>query len=162
MVEHVDIFYLLAEIAIAVAGFAGVATVFGGREKRFRDAELLRLRGLFQLSALVLTGCFGIASIQAAGLSNEQTMSFVSMILTVAYGLVAIDVPLKAIRLYRKKETTVTLGALITACLLYVFGLPLLITNAFLLRQEWPLILLFSLSILTSIWQFYRLVTKVN
>ena len=162
MIGHADTFYLLAEVAIAVAGFAGVATVFGGREKRFRDAELLRLRGLFQLSALVLAGCFGIASGQAAGLSNEQTMSLVSMILVVAYGLVVMDAPVKAIRLYRKKETTVTLGALIAAWSLYVFGLPLLTINAFLLRHEWPLILLFSLSILQSIWSFYRLVTKVN
>lgn len=162
LIEHADTFHLLAEIAIAVAGFAGVATVFGGREKQFRDAELLRVRGLFQLSALVLVGCFGIASIQAAGLPSEQTIAFVSMILIVAYGLVAIDTPLKAIRLYREKETTVTLGALIVACSLYVFGLPLLIANALLLRQEWPLIVLFSLSILTSIWSFYRLVTRVN
>ena len=162
MIEHADTFHLLAEVAIAVAGFAGVATVFGGREKQFRDAELLRVRGLFQLSALVLAGCFGIASCQAAGLSNEQTVSLVSLILIVAYGLVMLDAPLKATRLYRKRETTVTLGALTAAWSLHVFGIPLLITNAFFLQQEWPLILLFSLSILQSIWSFYRLVTKVN
>ena len=163
LIEHADTFSLFAEVAIAVAGFAGVATVFGGREKRFRDAELLRLRGLFQLSALVLSGCFGIASCQAAGLSNELTMILVSMTLIVAYGLVAMDAPVKATRLYReKKETTISLGALAGAWSIYVFGLPLLTINAFLLQQEWPLILLFSLSILQSIWQFYRLVTKVN
>lgn len=162
MIEHADTFSLLAEVAIAVAGFAGVATVFGGREKRFRDAELLRLRGLFQLSALVLSGCFGIATCQAAGLSNELAMILVSMILIVAYGLVAMDTPVKATRLYRKKETTISLGALAGAWSIYVFGLPLLTINTFFLQQEWPLILLFSLSILQSIWTFYRLVTRVN
>lgn len=84
------------------------------------------------------------------------------MILVVAYGLVVMDAPVKVIRLYRKKETEVSLSALRTAWSLYVFGLPLLTINAFSLRQEWPLILLFSLSILQSIWSFYRLVRKVN
>jgi len=162
LIEYIDTFHLLAEIAIAVAGFAGVATVFGGREKQFRYAELLRIRGLFQLSALVLTGCFGIASLDAAGMSNEQTISFISIILVLAYGVVALDAPLKAIGLYRKEESTVTVGALITVWLLYVFGLPLLVANFLVIRQEWPLILLFSLSVLVSIWSFYRLVTRKN
>lgn len=153
---------MLAEIAIAVAGFAGVATVFGGREKRFREAELLRLRGLFQISALVLIGCFALASINAAGMYNEKTIALVSMILLVAYGLTLLDVPLKAINLYREKSSTVTVGSLVAAFSLYVLGLPLLMINVFFLRQEWPLILLFSLSILQSIWQFYRLITKEN
>ena len=56
MIEHVDTFHLLAEIAIAIAGFAGVASAFGGRDKQYRDAELLRIRRLFQISAIVHLG----------------------------------------------------------------------------------------------------------
>ena len=162
LTEQVDTFHLLAEIAIAIAGFAGVASVFGGREKQYRDAELLRIRGLFQLSALVLVGCFGIALFDAAGISNEETISLISMILVLAYGLVALDAPLKALKLYGDSGSTVTTGSLVTVWSLYVFGLPLLLANLLVVRQAWPLILLFSLSILVSIWSFYRLVTRVN
>lgn len=162
MIEHTATFHILAEVAIAIAGFAGVASVFGGREKQYREAELLRIRGLFELSALVLIGCFGISVVQAAGMSKPEAISFVSLVLILAYGLVVLDVPLKAIKLYRKRESTVTVGALITAFSVYVVGLPLLGVNMLLLRQEWPLILVMSLSILQSIWSFYRLVTREN
>lgn len=72
MIEHVDTFHLLAEIAIAIAGFAGVASVFGGRERQYREAELLRIRGLFEVSALVLLGSFGISVVQASGMFHQS------------------------------------------------------------------------------------------
>jgi hypothetical protein len=162
LIEHIETFHLLAEIAIAIAGFAGVASVFGGREKQYREAELLRIRGLFELSALVLIGCFGISVVQALGIPKQQAISLVSLILTVAYGIVVLDVPMKATKLYRKRESTVTVAALVTAFSVYVIGLPLLLANTLVLRQEWPLILVMSLSILQSIWSFYRLVTREN
>lgn len=162
LIEHVDTFHLLAEIAIAIAGFAGVASVFGGREKKYREAELLRIRGLFQISVLVLLGGFGISVLQASGMSNQQAISLISLVLIVAYGMVFLDVPLKAIRLYRTRGSTVTVGSLVIALSVYVFGLPLLVANLLVIRQEWPLILLLSLSILQSIWAFYRLVTREN
>jgi len=162
LIEHLDTFHLLAEIAIAIAGFAGVASVFGGRERRYGEAELLRIRGLFELSALVLLGSFGISVVQASGMSSQQAISLVSVVLIVAYCMVFLDVPLKALKLYRKGESTVTVGALVTAISVYVFGLPLLAANLLMIRQEWPLILILSLSILQSIWSFYRLVTREN
>jgi hypothetical protein len=162
MIEHLDTFHSLAEIAIAIAGFAGVASVFGGRDKQYREAELLRIRGLFQMSALVLLGSFGIFVGQASGMSNQQTISLVSLVLIVAYGMNILDVPLKAKRLYRTPGSTVTVGALVILFSLYIFGLPLLVANLLVIRQEWPLILLLSLTILQSIWAFYRLVTREN
>lgn len=57
-------------------------------------------------------------------------MSLDSMILVVAYGLVVMDAPVKTIRLYRNKETEVSLSALTKAWSLHVFGLPLLTINA--------------------------------
>jgi hypothetical protein len=162
LIHHIDTFHLLAEVAIAIAGFAGVASVFGGRDKQYRDAELLRIRGLFQLSALVLAGCFGVASFKAAGMSHEATVSLVSMILMVANGLVALDAPLKALKLYGRNGSTVTVASLVIVWSLYLVGVPLLAANLLFIRQEWPLILLFSLTVLVSIWSFYRLVTRVD
>lgn len=160
MIEHIETFHLLAEVAIAIAGFAGVASVFGGREKQYREAELLRMRGLFQLSALVLIGSLGISVFEASGMRDQQAVSLVTLMLIAAYGSVVLDVPVKAIRLYQKKESSVTIAALVTAFSVYVIGLPLLAANLLIIRQEWPLILLLSLSIFQSIWSFYRLVTR--
>jgi hypothetical protein len=162
LIEHADTFHLLAEIAIAVAGFAGVATVFGGRERSFTEAELLRLRMLFQLSALVLLGCFGLASIAAAGVPIEESVLIVSITLLLFWLCVSMDVPLKAIKLRRKNGSTVTPGSLAIGLALVVVGILLLAVNIFVLRQEWPLILLFSLFVLQSLWTFYRLLTKEN
>jgi hypothetical protein len=81
LVEYSDKFDLLAELAIAVAGFAGVASAFGGRERSFGPAELIRLKALFQFSALVLTGCFSLAALASAGIAARSGLGLVFSIL---------------------------------------------------------------------------------
>lgn len=56
-IEAEATFGLIAELAVGLAGFAGVAAAFGGRDRAYAPVELTRLRALFVHAALVLGGC---------------------------------------------------------------------------------------------------------
>lgn len=53
-IEAESTFGLIAELAVGLAGFAGVAAAFGGRDRAYAPVELTRLRALFVHAALVL------------------------------------------------------------------------------------------------------------
>ncbi|MGH0029313.1 MAG: hypothetical protein ACQGVC_05955 [Myxococcota bacterium] len=52
--SHEEPFALLAELAIALAGFAGVAAAFAGKERAYGPSERLRLFSLFLDSGTIL------------------------------------------------------------------------------------------------------------
>ena len=161
MIQHSEIFQLLAEIAVAVAGFAGVATVFGGRERIFNISEVLRLRALFQFSALVLAGSLGLLAIDAAGISSEKAIIYISVALALATTICALDVPWKAFKL-RGKVDSVTPLSLAIGFSPSVLCVPLILYNALFLRQEWLLIAVLSYYVLVTLWAFYRLLVNRN
>jgi len=61
VVDPQPAFALIAELALALAGFAGVAAAFGGRDRSYAPVELTRLRVLFSHAFLALsTSLFAI------------------------------------------------------------------------------------------------------
>jgi hypothetical protein len=108
MIENSDTFQLLVEIAIAVAGFAGVATVFGGQDRSFLAAENLRLRALFQNSALVLVGCMSLFALDAADVEHRWSVVAVSLLVILIYIATFLDVPLKSMKLRSSNDSSVT------------------------------------------------------
>jgi hypothetical protein len=159
LVEYSDTFDLLSELAIAVAGFAGVASAFGGRDRAFGPAELIRLTALFQYSALILAGCFGLAAFASAGVDARTGLRLVSVAEAVALiGLASLALP-AAFRLARTEGSTMGGWRLAVVASNYVVAIPLCLANAVLIQREWPLIVVFSILILQSLWFFYRLLT---
>lgn len=112
MIENSDTFQLLVEIAIAVAGFAGVATVFGGQNRSYQAAENLRLRALFQNSALVLVGCMSLLALDAADVEHRWNVAAVSLLVISFYLVTFLDVPLKSIKLRSSNDSSVTVFSL--------------------------------------------------
>lgn len=53
-IEAQSTFALIAELAVGLAGFGGVAAAFGGRDRSYAPVELTRMRALFVHAALVL------------------------------------------------------------------------------------------------------------
>lgn len=47
--EQVEILSLIAELALGLAGFTGVAGAFGGRERVYTPADHARIEGIFML-----------------------------------------------------------------------------------------------------------------
>jgi len=53
-IELQSTFALIAELALGLAGFAGVAAAFGGRDRIYAPVEITRLRSLFVHASLAL------------------------------------------------------------------------------------------------------------
>jgi hypothetical protein len=158
LLVHSGTFELLSEIAIAVAGFAGVAAAFGGRDRSFEPIELVRLTALFQYSGAVLGGCFGLLALVAAGLSSAGAIRVVSIAEALIYGALAFTALPRAYRLY--KDASTVPGRVYFVSGTYAVFIPLLIGNGAVLASEWPLIVVFAGSLLMGLWLFHGLLTK--
>ena len=155
MLTHSSIFELFSEIAIAVAGFAGVAVALGGRDRSFAPLELVRITSLFIYSGLVLAGCFGLFALAAAEVGAVTAIRVVSF--GEAIGFVAFTAATgpSAIRNTRPNESWVPFAVIGT----YAAIVLLCLVNGLVVVREWPLIVAFSITILLSLWIFLRLLT---
>jgi hypothetical protein len=84
LISTLEAVELYAELSLALAGFAGVASAFAGRERTFRPVERLRLVGVVVLSASVLGGCLTYVTASIALLSAshiESAAGLVSLVL---------------------------------------------------------------------------------
>ena len=70
-----DVIPLFAELALALAGFVGIASAFVGRERVFRPVERLRLMGVIGVAASALAGCVAYISASVASLSESHSQS---------------------------------------------------------------------------------------
>jgi hypothetical protein len=75
--EAVDLY---AELSRALAGFAGIASAFAGRDRTFRPIERMRLVGVVTLSASVLGGCLAYLAASIALLPSSQTESVAGLV----------------------------------------------------------------------------------
>ncbi|MEM7496087.1 MAG: hypothetical protein AAF471_08260, partial [Myxococcota bacterium] len=69
MLSPEETFPLYAELALALAGFAGVVSAFKGRDRVFRPTERIRFVAVVMASACVLLGCFTILAALAGDFS---------------------------------------------------------------------------------------------
>lgn len=160
MLVHGDTFALLSELAIAVAGFAGVAVALGGRARTFGPFELLRLNALFQYSALILGGCFGLFVLNAAGLGSADAIRLVSIAGAFGYGAIGIRTVPRAFRLLAASDGSASSPARVYLVAgTYLVFIALFLVNGLVLADEWPLLIVFSSSLLMALWIFHGLLT---
>jgi len=156
VLTHSGIFELLSELAIAVAGFAGVAVALGGRDRSFGPMELVRITSLFLYSALVLAGCFGLFALAAADVSAAIAVRVVSFGEAIGFVVFTAATAPDAIRNTRPNESWVPFAVIGT----YGVNILICLVNGFVVASEWPLLVVFSITILQSLWLFHRLLTR--
>ncbi|MEH6588578.1 MAG: hypothetical protein V7720_18660 [Halioglobus sp.] len=153
---------LYAELALALAGFAGIVSVFAGRERQFRPIERLRLGGLMSLSGTVLAGCLAYIVGSVAGIAEANVLvitAIVCLIPTCALSL------FKTPELWRRsKDADATIAQwslyLVTALMLsylLLFGAAIFVSGS-----AWMIALGFSLLLLHGLWMFVLLLTQAN
>lgn len=158
MLTYHGTFELIAELAIAVAGFAAVAVALGGRDREFGAMELVRIKSLFLYSALVLTGCFGLFALVAADVSTPMATRLVSFVEAIGFaGFTAATAP-EAIRLTPSNQSWVPYVVIGT----YGVNILICLVNGLVVAREWPLMVVFSITILLSLWLFHRLLTRTT
>ena len=157
-----DIYSLLAELAIALAGFSGVSSAFAGRERLFRPMERTRLQAVLLCSSSVLAGCLALYSATSLGFAVAEAASVsaaVGILLTLP--ILAFLVPV-GFRHMKDPDSTTEVWVLFAVS---TYGLILLaLFGTIVLQKGDPdlLVVGFSLQLLFGLWMFVRLLTRPN
>lgn len=157
-----DAIELLAELSLALAGFAGVASAFSGRERRFQPVERLRLVGVVGLSASAFGGCLAYISAALAGLSESSVQALAALVnLVLLTPLLLHAVP----ELWRRSgdaDANVDSYSLLLVNVLFSSEAILLVATVFGFGTGWQLVLAFCLQLLHGLWLFFLLLTREN
>ena len=152
---------LIAELALALAGFGGVAAAFGGRDRSYAPVEMTRLRVLFSHAFLALS-----TSLFAIGLLFATTTETACRLASVAGLLTQTPTSAYLLRLvYRhtaNQETTPGWRGFLFSSTAMV-AIPLLFGASIASGESSPL-LVFALStqLLYGLWIFMRLLIHRN
>lgn len=161
MIDDADAFGLLAELAIALAGFSGVAAAFTGRERTYRPTERIRLLAVLLTSGVVFGGSGGVHTLLLAGVSPTSTFRFVSLAAAVFFAFVSLPGVGRAYRARRDPDSTSESWALHLAAAQAVLTLGLLAGNVP-LGTPYLLAGAFWLQLVYGLWMFARLLLRSN
>jgi hypothetical protein len=162
MIDPQSIFSLVAELALGLAGFAGVAAAFGGRDRSYAPIENFRLQSLFIHAFLALALSLVTISLLALGFAHSDAYLFASIAGAISQG------PVTALFIYRvfvalRDPGSVTgRGAVAATVLGTSLSLGLFVASA--LSPETPgyLALALSAQLLFGLWVFTRILLHRN
>ena len=156
MHEYESSLILFAELALGLAGFAGVAAAFAGPSRSYGPLEMSRLSGLFFNSGLTLGGSVLLLTLAAAGVKTElafTTLSIVALVFMIVAGAVGLPPAYRA----AEQRWAVHASALTTGVLALVYG-----SNVWLGGEAWPVLAAFSWQLLYGLWLFTRILTRAD
>ena len=156
-----ELFELIAELAIALAGFAGVAAAFAGRERAFEPTERIRLLALFLNSGTILTGCGGVFILTLAGASPDVTFRVAGLAPSFLFGIPGVVWGIRAYQAARDPGSTSELWALHLNSV-YVFVVVSCCAGTALTGPAYLLATAFWIQLVYSLWMFWRLLTRRN
>ena len=154
-------FALLAELAVGLAGFGGVAAAFGGRERSFQATELIRLRAVFFGGGVVLSGALCVETLLAIqplatlAIPIAGTVSLLAQLVTSATNLRsayrrASDPGSSSERWALHLSSVYSLTAVVLYVVCIVTGEP------------WAFIGASTIQLVFSLWMFTRILTRPN
>ena len=153
---------MLAELALGLAGFTGVAAAFGGRDRTYSTAERARIIAIFLSAGGVLVGTLCVLTLTATGGSATAAYVWASLVAaTVQFSFLYLIIP-QAYALAKDPEASTsiwTFGLAVTQC---VASLCLLAGNLVGWREAWPLIAAFSIQLTWGLFVFARILTQRN
>ena len=157
-----DIFSLLAELAIALAGFTGVTSAFAGRERLFSPMERTRLQAILLASSGVLAGCLVLYSASSVGLSEAQSASLAATAGILVTTPVLVFLVPGAWRHMNDPDSTTEAWVLVVVVGYGVTLVGLFGAVAFQMAEQNLLVVGYSLQLMFGLWMFVRLLTRPN
>jgi hypothetical protein len=161
MTSFQDAVELYAELSLALAGFAGVASAFAGRERSFRPIERMRLVGVVVLSASVLGGCLAFLAASIALLPSSQAEALAGLASMALLSPLFWVIPRLWVRA-RDPDANVDSWSLYLVTVLSVLETILLSSTGLGFGAGWHLALSFGLQLLQGLWLFFLLLTRQN
>lgn len=161
MNEYAEVFALLAELGIALAGFTGIAAAFAGRARQYGSTELVRLVSLFLHSGMVFAGSGIAIALMQTDVSHSLIFRVVSSISLLFITLVGAPWLVRAYKFAKEPESTSEPWALHISSTQLVLLVALFGTGAI---SGSPQFLFFAywLSLIYGLWMFSRLLTRAN
>ena len=162
MTSTLGTYELFAELSIALAGFSGVASAFGGRNREFSPIEKSRLDAMFQFSGASLGASLLVLTLAEAGMPESKVFSSVCALSGAAILAIACRQLPRVIPLYQDGESTTSRGFL-TFAIPYLFGLSIFYFWAAIYDQSsWPLFAGISSQLLWGLWMFARFLLRAQ
>jgi len=157
MVSPEDAFVVLAELSLALAGFTGVVSAFGGRERAFNEVEHMRLEMILWSSGGVLAGSLLLFVVSAGGFSAATIYKIVGIAMSLMRVVSFARMSPVSLRNLRDKNTTVSTRSFAFAHAWSLAILVLYVTAVALGGEAWPLLAGFSLQLIFGLMTFARL-----
>jgi hypothetical protein len=153
---------LLAELALGLAGFTGVAGTFGGRDRVYSPADQIRIESIFTLTGSVMAGSLVALTLDAAGSSSATSYGWASLIAAAILSRPASLAFTRGTALAKNPEVSTSQFVVVLAAALMLGALGLHIGNLLLWREAWPLFAASSLQLAWGLFLFARILTQRN
>lgn len=160
MVSPEDAFVALAELSLALAGFTGVVSAFGGRERAFNQVEQIRLAMILVNSGGPLAGCLLLFVVSAAEVSPATAYEIVGVSMTAMRAVTFIRMNSGIRRIVRDETTTVSRASFAIGLTWNLVILGFYLATVVLGGIAWPLVAGFALQLLYGLVVFARLLTN--
>jgi hypothetical protein len=160
-IEQTETFSLLAELALGLAGFTGIAGAFGGRDRSYSTAERIRLLSIFLAAGGALAGSLCVLTFASAGGSETSAYIWASLIAATVLLAQLSGIP-ASYRLAIDPHASTSMPVLAFALAYLLVCLGLLGANLVVWREAWPLAAAFSLQLTFGVFLFARILIQRN
>jgi hypothetical protein len=153
--QYEDVIPVFAEVAIAITGFSGVVSIFGGSADERSKIDSTRLISLLTASLSAFIFCLIALALLASSVAEETTWRIVS-------AMVALERITWTLRFSRVRSLFIA-GRQVTT-FFYIFFVGnivfaiLSVTNVVVLGEGWPFLWSIVWYLIESSWVFVRLV----
>lgn len=155
-----DAFSLIAELALGLLGFSGVAAAFGGRERAFNYVERIRFRGIVIQSSVPLFGSLAAHAFASAGLEASELVLRTALVSAVLYLPVGLATMPGVIRSGRDATTSTEPWAVAIVWVQMTVALVLYAITIFGGGAAWPLICAFGSHLAMGVFIFWRILMR--
>jgi hypothetical protein len=162
LTSPIDALNLIAELSVGLAGFAGVASAFSGRDRDYRPTERIRFLAVLQASGTSMAACLAAVTLDHAGVPTATSFRLVAVAFLLIWIVVYLPLLRQAVILARDSESSSSPAAVVitVAHNLLLFAATLLqIARSDL---TWPLIFVLSQQLVFGMWMFGRILMRPN
>ena len=157
-----DALTTVAEIAIAIAGFSGVAAVLGRRSQgEWTPLDVLRLRMLLRISFSIVIFCFLPIVLLSASIAADSTWALSSAAWLAQFAVNAALFGREGRRIAKLAGESIERGRVVRLLLLGGGIAVLHVLNIVAVREAWPYLAALVASLTAPFAQFLRLMRSV-
>ncbi len=147
---------MLAELALGLAGFTGVAAAFGGRDRSYSDPDRARLLSIFLSAGCVLVGSLCALTLTSAGWSSGQSYRWSSLPAAAVLIPSFYSVIPQSYAFAKDPDATTSFAIVAIAVVANGVSVLLLAGNFIVWGEAWPVFGAFSIQLAWGLFLFAR------